>query len=85
VSEHPDRAKPEPAGKAGADKRLQRQPALGPPVAARALTLQRLAGNRATTSTLARWAAHPDPAKKGVVVPDVVAADFTRFNPPKNS
>jgi hypothetical protein len=51
---------------------------------ARALALQRLAGNRATTSRLARWAAHPDPEKKGVMVPDVVAAEFLHFNPPKN-
>jgi hypothetical protein len=51
---------------------------------ARALALQRLVGNRATASQLARWAAHPDPEKKGVIVPDVVAADFLRFNPPKN-
>jgi hypothetical protein len=52
---------------------------------AQALALQRLAGNRATTATLARWAAHPDPAKKGVMVPDSVAAEFVRFNPPQNS
>ena len=51
---------------------------------ARSLALQRLAGNRATTRELARWAAHPDPEKKGVMVPDVVAADYLRFNPPKN-
>jgi hypothetical protein len=51
---------------------------------AQALALQRLAGNRATANQLARWAAHPDPEKKGVIVPDVVAADFLRFNPPKN-
>jgi hypothetical protein len=49
------------------------------------LELQRRAGNRATTQTLARWVAHPDPEKKGVMVPDVVAADFLRFNPPKSS
>jgi hypothetical protein len=51
---------------------------------ARTLALAQLAGNRATTRHLARWAAHPDPEKKGVMVPDVVAADFVRFNPPKN-
>lgn len=50
----------------------------------RVLTLQRLAGNRATVQALARWAAHPDPEKKGVMVPDVVAAEYVRFNPPKN-
>lgn len=62
-----------------------RQPATGPPSQIRVLALQRLAGNHATTRALARWAAHPDPEKKGVMVPDVVAADFLRFNPPKNS
>jgi hypothetical protein len=47
--------------------------------------LQRLAGNRATARVLGRWTAHPDPEKKGTIVPDVVAADFLRFNPPKSS
>lgn len=56
----------------------------GTPAQAQTLALQRLAGNRATTRHLARWAAHPDPEKKGVIVPDVVAADFVHFNPPKN-
>jgi hypothetical protein len=48
------------------------------------LTLQRLAGNRATAQTLSRWSPHPDKDKKGVYVPDGVAAEFLRFNPPKN-
>jgi hypothetical protein len=65
--------------------RVQRGAVTGPPTQAQALALQRLAGNRATAATLARWAAHPDPAKKGQMVPDVVAAEFLRFNPPKNS
>ena len=51
---------------------------------AEALYLQRAAGNRAATRTLARWAKHPDPDKKGVLLPDVVAAEYMRFNPPKN-
>jgi hypothetical protein len=77
---------PEPSRRAdGTGQPAPRRPTTGSPVAARALALQRLAGNRATASTLARWAAHPDPSKKGVIVPDVVATDFTRFNPPKNS
>jgi hypothetical protein len=42
--------------------------------------LQRAIGNRA----LARWIKHPDAEKKGVVVPDVSAAEYDRFNPPKN-
>jgi hypothetical protein len=49
-----------------------------------ALFLQRAAGNRATTRTLARWAKHPDPDKKGVLLADVVAEEYLRFNPPKN-
>lgn len=51
---------------------------------AAALALQRTAGNRATAGVLARWIKHPDPEKKGVVVPDVAAAEYNRFNPPKN-
>ena len=54
------------------------------PTPADALSLQRAAGNRATTRTLARWTKHPDPDKKGVLLPDVVAADYLKFNPPKN-
>jgi hypothetical protein len=50
----------------------------------RALALQRAAGNRNTARALTRWAADPDKTKKGVMVPDVVAADLLRFNPPKN-
>lgn len=52
------------------------------PAAARALALQRAAGNRATVSVLARWAAHPDKDKKGVMMPDALAAEYNRFNPP---
>jgi hypothetical protein len=46
------------------------------------IALQRAAGNRATTQVLQRWAAHPDKDKKGVFMPDAMAAEFTRFNPP---
>jgi hypothetical protein len=53
-------------------------------VAARALALQRSAGNRAAARELARWAKHPDPEQKGVMVPDSSAAEYTRLNPPKN-
>jgi hypothetical protein len=52
------------------------------PSIAGALALQRAVGNRAATQVLQRWAAHPDKDKKGVLMPDEVAADFTRFNPP---
>jgi hypothetical protein len=52
------------------------------PGAAGALALQRSIGNRATTQVLQRWAAHPDKDKKGVLMPDAMAAEFQRFNPP---
>lgn len=80
-----DRAAAPLAGSPGRLSRVPRGALTGPPSQAQALALQRLAGNRATVATLARWAAHPDPAKKGVMVPDVVAADYLHFNPPKNS
>jgi hypothetical protein len=51
---------------------------------AAALALQRATGNRATGRVLARWAKHPDAKKKGIVVPDSVAAEYAYFNPPKN-
>jgi hypothetical protein len=53
-------------------------------VAARALALQRSAGNKAAGRVLARWAVHPDKEQKGVMVPDSSAAEYTHFNPPKN-
>jgi hypothetical protein len=52
------------------------------PQVAGALALQRAVGNRAATQVLQRWAAHPDKDKKGVFMPDAMAAEFTRFNPP---
>ena len=52
------------------------------PGVAGALALQRAVGNRAATQVLQRWAAHPDKDKKGVFMPDAIAAEFTRFNPP---
>ena len=55
------------------------------PVAARALAVQRVAGNRAAGRVLARWIRHPDEEQKGVMVPDVAAAEFLHFNPPKNA
>jgi hypothetical protein len=51
---------------------------------AKALALQRTAGNRAAGRVLSRWIKHPDPEQKGVMVPDSTAEEFTRFNPPKN-
>jgi hypothetical protein len=47
-----------------------------------ALALQRAIGNRATGRVLSRWAAHPDKDKKGVLMPDAIAAEFNKFNPP---
>jgi hypothetical protein len=52
------------------------------PTPTQALALQRTAGNRAATRVLSRWAAHPDKDKKGVLMPDPMAAEFLRFNPP---
>jgi hypothetical protein len=52
------------------------------PTPTQALVLQRTAGNRAATRVLSRWAAHPDKDKKGVLMPDPMAAEFLRFNPP---
>lgn len=52
------------------------------PQVAGAIALQRAVGNRAATQVLQRWAAHPDKDKKGVFMPDAMAAEFTRFNPP---
>lgn len=54
------------------------------PTPAEALALQRAVGNRAAARTLARWAAHPDKDKKGQFLTDSAAAEYTRFNPPKN-
>jgi hypothetical protein len=79
------------------DRPAQRQPqpakrvALGAPARSRApsptqaLALQRAAGNRAATRVLSRWAAHPDPDKKGVLMADAVATEYSRFNPPLNN
>jgi hypothetical protein len=52
------------------------------PEAARALALQRAVGNRAATQVLQRWAAHPDQDKKGVLMPDEMAGQYNKFNPP---
>ena len=52
------------------------------PATAGAMALQRAVGNRAATQVLQRWAAHPDKDKKGVLMPDEMAAEFSRFNPP---
>jgi hypothetical protein len=52
------------------------------PAVAGAMALQRAVGNRAATQVLQRWAAHPDKDKKGVFMPDAIANEFNRFNPP---
>jgi hypothetical protein len=67
--------------KAGAARRAP----VGDGPVRQAQDLQRAIGNRATGQVLARWTKHPDPEKKGVIVPDVVATEFSRFNPPKNA
>ncbi len=67
--------------KPAASPRLQ-APIARHPATAGALALQRAVGNRATAQVLQRWAAHPDKDKKGVLMPDEMAAEFNRFNPP---
>jgi hypothetical protein len=64
----------------------KRPPAAASPAGApaRALALQRAAGNRAAARVLARWVKHPDEEKKGVMVPDAVASEFLKANPPSN-
>jgi hypothetical protein len=52
------------------------------PPPAQAIALQRAVGNRAATRVLTRWAAHPDKDKKSVLMPDAMAAEYVRFNPP---
>jgi len=59
-----------------------RSPRRRGPSPAAALALQRAIGNRAATSVLARWAAHPDKDKKGQFMTDGMAADWNKFNPP---
>ena len=54
------------------------------PMLARAIALQRAAGNRAAGRVLSRWAAHPDKEQKGVMVADSSAAEYLHFNVPKN-
>jgi hypothetical protein len=52
------------------------------PSPAQALMLQRAAGNRAAAGVLARWSAHPDKDKKGVLLTDGAAGEYQRFNLP---
>jgi hypothetical protein len=63
-----------------------RAPAAGKrnPMLARAMALQRAAGNRAAGRVLSRWTAHPDKEQKGVMVADSSAAEYVHFNVPKN-
>jgi hypothetical protein len=71
----------EPPGPAAV--RAQSSPARSArPTPTQALALQRTAGNRAATRVLSRWAAHPDKDKKGVLLPEAMAAEFVKFNPP---
>ena len=80
------------AGRQGNQTGAQAKPAATPGASARhagpsPAQALRCSGWRAIgppPRTLARWTAHPDQDKKGVVLPDVVAEEFVRFNPPKN-
>lgn len=60
----------------------ERGPMSGRPAEAGTLALQRAIGNRATARLLSRWSAHPDKDKKGVLMPDAMAAEYSRLNPP---
>jgi len=60
----------------------RREAQVPPQAISRALAIQRTAGNRALTRMLARWAADPDQNKKGALMPDAIAAEYNRFNPP---
>lgn len=77
----PARDQHAPAQSAPAAARAKAQPETK---AARALALQRKAGNRAARRVLSRWTKHPDPEQKGVMVPDSSASAYGYFNPPKN-
>jgi hypothetical protein len=79
-AQEPERSAGTPARAPAVGRRLP-APRSG---AAAAIALQRTVGNRAAARVLARWTKHPDPEKKGVMVPDVVASEYNRFNPPKN-
>ena len=69
-----------PAAKPSAAPRAA--PVARHPATAGAIALQRAVGNRAAAKVLQRWSAHPDKDKKGVLMPDEMAAEFSRFNPP---
>lgn len=85
-----DRAQPTASRESPAAAPAARAAAPGPsprggaPTPAQALALQRTAGNRATGRILARWVKHPDPDKKGVMVPDSSSEAFLALNPPQN-
>lgn len=74
---HTETPSPKPAQSPRPDAPIARHPAT-----AGALALQRAVGNRAATQVLQRWAAHPDKDKKGVLMPDAMASELDRFNPP---
>ena len=75
--------KPTPGRPPTSAPSAERRP--GQPVSsAQAVALQKALGNRAAVKTLARWAVHPEKDKKGVLLTDAAAAEYLRFNPPKN-
>jgi hypothetical protein len=77
-----ERTRTQPQGAKPAATPRPDAPVARHPATAGALALQRAVGNRAATQVLQRWAAHPDKDKKGVLMPDEMAAEFSRFNPP---
>jgi hypothetical protein len=77
-----ERTQTEAPGAKSAPSQRPHAPIARHPATAGAIALQRAVGNRAATQVLQRWAAHPDKDKKGVLMPDEMAAEFNRFNPP---
>ena len=69
-----ERTRSEAPGTKPAEGSRSEAPIARHPAAAGALALQRAGGNRAATQVLQRWAAHPDKDKKGVLMPDEMAA-----------
>jgi hypothetical protein len=76
-----ERTHTDPAGTKAPSSRSD-APIARHPATAGVLALQRAVGNRAATQVLQRWAAHPDKDKKGVLMPDAMASELNRFNPP---
>lgn len=80
-----ERERPGPAARQARPASPARAAAPPRTAVARALALQRSVGNRGAARLLARWTKHPDPEKKGVMLPDASATELEHFNPPQNA